>query len=180
VSFENVWTKPVLHGWLTRPTTSRLYVPLNTTMKIESRITIATLPETLFAIYADVSNWNKWDPDTKSSSLEGPFEIGSVGRLAPTRGREVPMSLVSVVPNRSFTVECRIPLFRMVFEHELTPHGSLTDVVHRVSFSGPLTFLFGPLVGGPLRKSLPQTLKSLKQYAESAAHQHQSDTDALK
>jgi Polyketide cyclase / dehydrase and lipid transport len=135
-------------------------------MKLEARITVATPPETLFAIYAGVFNWNRWDPDTKSSSLEGPFEIGSVGRLTPTKGSEVPMSLISVVPNRSFTVECRIPLFRMVFEHELTPHASVTDVVRRVLFSGPLTFLPGPLVGNPLRKGLPQTLKSLKQYAE--------------
>src|SRR5688572_30908298 len=108
-------------------------------MQIEHRITVSARPERIFGIYEDVQNWPTWDPDTKSASLDGPFRVGSRGWLTPSKGNTVPMVLTAVVPHRSFTVESKIPLFRMVFEHELLPSGSNTEVVHRVTFSGLLS-----------------------------------------
>ncbi len=137
-------------------------------MQVESRVTVSVPPERIFAIYADVGNWKAWDPDTKDSSIDGPFQTGSKGRITPPKGMSVPMDFISVVPNQSFTVESRIPLFRMRFEHELHPTAAgTTEVVHRVKFSGALSFVLGPIVGNPLRTGLPITLASLKRLAES-------------
>lgn len=72
-----------------------------------------------------------------------------------------------MVPNRSFTVEGSIPLFTMKFEHELIPDGTATRAVHRVTFSGPLTFVLGPIVGKQVREGLPKTMLSLKRFAEA-------------
>lgn len=138
-------------------------------MIIEERITISAKPEVIFAIYANVESWNTWDPDTKSSSLNGPFAIGSKGRLCPTKGREVPIEITYLVPGRAFTAQSKIPLFQMAFDHELFPTGSGTEVLHRVTFSGPLSFLLGRLVGNQVREGLPKTLLSLKKLAESRA-----------
>ena len=79
------------------------------------------------------------------------------------------MVLTSVVPNRSFTAESRIPLFRMVFEHELLPIGSTTEVVHRFTFSGLLSVLLGRLLAKQLNIGLPRTLANLKQLAEAGS-----------
>lgn len=136
-------------------------------MQVESRVTISEPPERIFEIYADVRNWKTWDPDTKESSIDGPFQTGSKGRITPPKGMTVPMNFISVVPNKSFTVESQIPFFRMVFEHELNATGAGTEVVHRVTFSGALSFLLGRIVGNPLRTTLPTTLASLKRLAES-------------
>ncbi len=136
-------------------------------MQVESRVTVSAPPEKIFAIYADVGNWKTWDPDTKDSSIDGPFQTGSKGRITPPKGMAVPLDFISVVPNQSFTVESRIPLFRMLFEHELHPTAAGTEVVHRVTFSGALSFVLGPIVGNPLRSGLPVTLASLKRLAES-------------
>jgi uncharacterized protein YndB with AHSA1/START domain len=136
-------------------------------MQVESRVTIAVPPEKIFEIYADVRNWKTWDPDTKESSIDGPFQTGSKGKITPPKGMTVPMNFISVVPDKSFTVESRIPLFRMVFEHELNATAAGTEVVHRVTFSGALSFLLGRIVGNPLRTGLPITLASLKRLAES-------------
>jgi hypothetical protein len=73
-----------------------------------------------------------------------------------------------VEPNVCFTVESRIPLFRMVFEHELMPQGGAVQVTHRVTFSGPLTFLLGRMLVRQLNQGLPVTLASLKRLAERA------------
>lgn len=142
-------------------------------MHVEHSILVNAAPEQLFALYADVSNWNRWDPDTKASSISGPFQAGTRGSLTPTKGNTVPMLLTSVVPNRSFTVEARIPLFCMVFEHELLPVNKATQVTHRLTFSGALAFLLGRVIGSQVNKGLPITLAKLKanaEAAESAAH----------
>lgn len=135
-------------------------------MQVEHRIKVAAPPARIFRIYEDVPGWRTWDPDTKSATLDGPFAVGSTGRLTPTKGNAVPMRVTAVVPNRSFTVECRIPLFRMVFEHELMPAGGSTEVVHRASFSGPLSLLLGRMLARRVDAGLPVTLANLKRHAE--------------
>lgn len=135
-------------------------------MQVECSIVIPTGPQPIFALYADVAGWNAWDPDTKAATLDGPFEVGTKGRLVPTRGNAVPMELTAVRPDRSFTVECRIALFRMVFEHELEPVAAGTRVTHRVAFSGLLAPLLGRMLTARLRTGLPSTLESLSRHAQ--------------
>jgi Polyketide cyclase / dehydrase and lipid transport len=138
-------------------------------MAIEERITINAPAFTIFALYADVANWNTWDPDTKSASLNGAFAVGTTGTLTPAQGRPVQIKLVEVTQDRSFTVVGAIPGFSMRFDHELTVRGDTTEAVHRVTFSGFLRFIFGPLVGSQVRKGLPKTMLSLKAKAEGLA-----------
>lgn len=136
-------------------------------MQVEHRITVAAPAEAVFRIYEDVRNWHTWDPDTKGAALEGPFRVGSRGRLTPKKGRTVPMVLTQVVPDRCFSVESRIPLFRMLFEHELHPARGETVVVHRVTFSGLLSLVLGPMLSRQLNAGLPVTLSRLKAMAEA-------------
>lgn len=138
-------------------------------MHVEHSILVDAPAERIFRIYENVSAWHTWDPDTKRASLEGPFAVGSRGSLTPARGNTVPMLLTKVERNACFTVESRIPLFRMVFEHELVPQGSATRVVHRATFSGLLAFVVGRMLVKQLNQGLPATLASLKRLAESAA-----------
>lgn len=137
-------------------------------MQIEHRITVAAPAARIFSIYREVERWPEWDPDTKSATLDGPFEAGSHGRLTPTQGRAVPMRLTEVRPDVCFTVESRIPLFRMVFEHELSPRAQGTEVVHRVTFSGLLSLVLGPMLRRQLDAGLPVTLGRLKALAETS------------
>jgi hypothetical protein len=122
----------------------------------------------LFDIYANVSGWKDWDPDTKEACIDGPFEVGSKGHLTPAKGRRVPMVLTEVVPGRRFTVESKIPLLCMKFEHELHPRGQETEVIHRVAFSGLLSTLLGRIIGSQVDKGLPVTLANLKALAEAS------------
>jgi hypothetical protein len=55
----------------------------------------------------------------------------------------------------------------MVFEHVLTPTGQGTEVVHRVTFSGPLSIILGPMLSRRLNAGLPVTLARLKTLAEA-------------
>jgi Polyketide cyclase / dehydrase and lipid transport len=136
-------------------------------MHVEHRTTAQASPETVFAIYEDVARWHTWDPDTRSATLDGPLRVGAQGLLTPTKGRAVPMRVTEAVPGRSFTVESKIPLFCMVFEHTLKPGPAGTEIVHRVTFSGALSFVLGPMLIKQLHGGLPVTLGKLKQLAEA-------------
>jgi len=140
-------------------------------MQVEHHITVAAPPRAIFQIYADVSNWHTWDPDTRKASLDGPFEVGTRGRLTPTQGNTVPMLLTERVPDQCFTVESRILLFRMRFEHELRPVAGGTEATHRVTFSGLLSVVLGPMLCKRLNAGLPVTLARLKALAESGERQ---------
>jgi hypothetical protein len=138
-------------------------------MQVEHSIVVQAPAERIFGIYQDVAAWPTWDPDTKRASLDGPFAVGTRGSLTPTKGNTVPMVLTQVEPNACFTVESKIPLFRMVFEHELVPQGGGVKVIHRVTFSGLLSFLLGRMLVKQLNQGLPATLASLKRVAERVA-----------
>ena len=136
-------------------------------MQVEHRITVQAEPEVIFGFYEKVAEWPTWDPDTKAAYLDGPLRVGAKGKLTPTKGNTVPMLVTEAVAGRSFTVESKIPLFRMVFEHVLNPVHSGTEVIHRVTFSGFLSLLLGPMLSKQLNVSLPLTLAKLKQQAET-------------
>ncbi len=138
-------------------------------IQIEHRIIVDAAPETIFSIYEDVANWHTWDPDTKQAALNGPFRIGTRGQLVPTKGRAVPMRITELTHGRSFTIESKIPLFRMVFEHLMLPAAYGTEVVHRVTLSGLLTVVLGSMLSKQLNHGLPVTLRNLKQLAERIA-----------
>jgi hypothetical protein len=135
-------------------------------MSIEERIQIAVPPEVIDRIWSEVDRWHVWDPDTKRARLNGPFAVGARGRIVPSKGVGVPMLVTERSAGRSFTVEAYIPLFRMHFEHRVSPVAGGSQVTHRVWFTGALAWMFGPGVAKQLREGLPRTMQSLKTYAE--------------
>jgi hypothetical protein len=80
------------------------------------------------------------------------------------------MCLTQVEKNRSFTDETTLPLCKIRFEHQLTPEGKTTRVLHRVCFSGPLAFFFGRVIGKQIKHGLPEALKGLKTRAEAQSN----------
>jgi len=137
-------------------------------MQFEEQVVIAASTETIFALYVDVKNWSVWDPDVKSSSIEGSFISGAIGLLQPSSGPRAKIVFTEVVSNCSFTVESKLPLCVMRFEHELSSISEGTKVVHRVVFEGFLSPLFGRLIGSQIKKGLPRTLQGLKHTAEKS------------
>jgi len=135
-------------------------------MQFEKRILINAPVDRLFSLYADVSDWSSWDPDVKFSSIDGQFFSGATGTLQPSSGPKTKITFTEVLHNRLFTVESKLPLCTMRFEHELSPVGNQIQALHRVSFVGFLSPLFGRLIGSQIQKGLPRTLEGLKRAAE--------------
>ena len=135
-------------------------------MQFEEQIIISAPVEKVFALYANVKGWSSWDPDVKTSSIEGAFVSGANGILEPSKGPKAKITFTEVVPNRSFTVKSKLPMCVMSFEHELSCNSERTKVVHRVTFDGLLSPLFCRLICSQICKGLPNTLQGLKHAAE--------------
>ncbi len=128
-------------------------------MQFEEQIVIFAPAQKVFAMYATVGSWSIWDPEVKAASIDGAFAAGATGTLEPAHGPKAKIVITQVETNRAFTAQRKLPLCTMRVEHELLENAGKTTVVHRVVFRGLL-------VGGPLRKSMPRTLRGLKRIAE--------------
>jgi len=135
-------------------------------MQYEARITINAPVERIWQLYADVNHWAKWDPDTKASALDGPFEAGATGWHQSPTGPRTPLRFVSVVPNESFVVESRSPLSKLQFDHQLVSRGESVEVIHHLAFTGLLAPFWGRVIGRIIYRGMPQTLGALKKTAE--------------
>jgi hypothetical protein len=136
-------------------------------MQFEFSTQIDASVATVFALYADVSNWHTWDPEVKSASIEGAFASGVQGVVVPHGGPKSAIHFSEVTPPRRFVASCKLPLCTMHFENELTEQQNGTQATHRVAFEGLLAPLFGRLIGSGMRKSIPQALQGLKNAAEA-------------
>jgi len=136
-------------------------------VKFEEAITIQAPAEQIYTVYTDVSAWSKWDAETVSSSIDGPFEVGSTGKIKPEGQPETAIVFVEVTPNKSFTVECKLPLCKMQFVHEIESMSDETQVKNIVVFSGLLSPVFGRLFGSKIQKGMQGSLQGLKQYLEA-------------
>jgi len=142
------------------------FIQKESQMQFEEQIDISAPAEKIFAIYSNVEGWSSWDPDVKTSSIEGAFVSGANGTLEPSKGPKAKIAFTKVLPNRSFTVKSKLPLCVMRFEHELSGDSEKTKVVHRVTFDGILSPLFGRIIGSQISNGLPNTLQGLKHAAE--------------
>ncbi len=135
-------------------------------MQFKEEILINALPETIFTKYTEVESWKEWDSEVKESTLSGDFIVGSLGLLIPTKGPKAKFKLTEVTLNKSFTSQANLPLCIMEFHHLLEGIGDSTKVTHSVTFSGTTSFIFSRLIGQQIKKSLPTTLRGLKNLCE--------------
>ena len=135
-------------------------------MHFSNSVQIAATSATVYELYSAVSSWPAWDPEVERANIEGPFAVGTIGVLKPKGGPESKIELIEVTPGQSFTVRCKLPLCEMTFSHHLAETASFTTATHSVSFTGPLSPLFGFLIGRGIRTTLPETLGGLKRAAE--------------
>ncbi|TAG01383.1 MAG: polyketide cyclase [Betaproteobacteria bacterium] len=138
-------------------------------MQFESSTLIDASAAHIHSIYANVADWQQWDPDVKSASLDGSFVSGASGIVVPHGGPKSKIVFTRVTPNQGFVAQCKLPLCVMRFENELSTSAGATRATHRVTFEGLLAPLFGRLIGSGMKNTLPKALASLKAYAEKTA-----------
>ncbi len=123
--------------------------------------------EQLWAHYADPTSWPSWDHETAWVRVDGPMAVGTTGMLKPVNGPRVKFSFVEVHPLVGFTDVSRLPLARLTFAHRIEPVGGLNRITHTATVTGPLSALFGRVIGRKIAAGLPTAMRALVQLAEA-------------
>jgi hypothetical protein len=133
----------------------------------EASAVSAASPETIWPLYSNVANWNRWDEAIIASDLEGKFEVGSKGAMT-IEGNPHPLEFVlhEVEVNHMFRDITQIPGISIEFKHLLEPTPAGTKITHYVTISGPEWKRGAATVGKKLEQGLPHTVASLARLAE--------------
>lgn len=115
----------------------------------------------VWAWYADVTRWPRFDAGVRSVDLSGPFASGTKGTVVLPNGRTVPIRLRDVHEGASFTDVQRLRGVTVTTHHRLDPDGPSTRITHTVSLGGFLGRLFPRLTTIPVRSSLPASVAQL-------------------
>lgn len=131
--------------------------------------------EEIWAIYLDVVGWKNWDSELAFSQLDGPFVVGSTGKLKPRKGPLTHFTVTEVSVNQSFESVAvmphrLLPLVRLAVKHQLTslPDGN-TQILHCAQVSGVFGPLAARLMGTELSAGLKAATSKLAKHALSNA-----------
>lgn len=131
-------------------------------------VTTEATPEQIWAMWQDVSSWPSWDSELEWVKLHGDFIEGTTGRMKPASGPEVDFTLSRVELNRGFTDMAKLPLTRLVFDHEYlasTEKGAPARICHSVTMTGWLAPIFSRLIGNKIKSHLRDAMLALSQRA---------------
>lgn len=135
---------------------------------------------TIWRLWTDVSNWNKFDTLLEYSYLNGnaDFVVGSTGYLKAKGAPKTKFELVEINEGVSFIESLKIPLWQTIelqryFE---TDQNGNTVFTHEVNFKGPLRYLMYSILKRTFKKELKLVMGRLKNVAEEeGALQKQSN-----
>ncbi len=133
---------------------------------IEHTVETSALPSQVWKVWEDVENWSSWDCGLEFSTIDGPFQTGTRGRLKPKGGPLVQTELTKVEPMRMFTDEARLFGAKIVVSHSMARSGEKTAVTHRIEMKGPLAYLFAFLIGREMKKNLAREMLAMVKKAE--------------
>ncbi|MEV0199110.1 SRPBCC family protein [Nonomuraea sp. NPDC050691] len=118
----------------------------------------------VWALYADVPGWVRWDTGLERAELRGPFAAGSEIVMTPQGQGEVRARITRADENEAFADETPFGEVTLRFAHTLEPVSGGTRVTHRVEVTGPGAEQIGPAVAA----DLPDAVAALVKLAETA------------
>jgi uncharacterized protein YndB with AHSA1/START domain len=135
-----------------------------------SRATTAS-PERVWTVWSDPNNWSRWNSGIRSATINGPLVSGATGTMETNRGSKHAVTFRDVEPPRRMTMTMTMsgpPLTTFSFICEVTPNGSGSTIAQSVAITGPLAFVFGPMMGKTMASHFVPVLDDLAGAAEAA------------
>lgn len=115
----------------------------------EQSIEIDATPAQIWAVFAAVHGWTRWNAGIERIELHGPFVAGSSFTMQPPGTDAFVSTLIAVDEARGFTDETVIDETRVVVDHRieaLSPHR--VRVTYATQITGPEAQAIGPEVTG--------------------------------
>ncbi|MBV9262854.1 MAG: SRPBCC family protein [Candidatus Eremiobacteraeota bacterium] len=125
-------------------------------------------PATVWQVWSDPNNWSRWNSGIHEAELDGPLANGVHGKMTTNRGTTHDITFHDVHDGRGFSLSMAgPPLTTITFKCEISPENGGSTIAQGVSITGPLAFLFGPMMGNQMAKHFVPVLDDLARSAES-------------
>jgi uncharacterized protein YndB with AHSA1/START domain len=134
-------------------------------MFARGEIEVSAPAETVWRILTDIADWPRWNPDVKSSSLEGSLAPGTTFRWKAGPGT-ITSKLGSIEPPQRIDWTGRTMGIEAIHVHELEQRGTETVIRSAESWDGALVRLFRRSMTKTLQKAIDSGLRHLKTEAE--------------
>lgn len=135
--------------------------------QIEASVQTKAKPEKIWHLWADVAGWPKWDRELEWSELEGPFAVGTSGKLKPKDWKISAFRLSDVQYLKSFMTDSPMPFTRFRFHHTITTEkNGQVKITHWVEVCGLLAPILRWKLGKKLRDGLSTSVQILAKLAE--------------
>lgn len=130
----------------------------------EHSIETAASPETIWAAFADVRGWTRWNAGIERIEFEGPFVVGAAMTMQPPGQEPIRSTLIEVRPNEGFTDETRVGDLVVTVGHRIARvDAARTVVTFAVEAVGPKAREIGPLISA----DFPAVLAALTAHVEA-------------
>lgn len=126
--------------------------------------------ETVWAWYEATHLAPSWDPLIRRIESDGPIEVGGRGRNHPVSGPSARFVYTEVTRPVSYTEVSSAPGANFAFTHLLTslPDGRLR-ITHGAEVSGPLAWLYRPLMQSRFVKGMRTAMDNLVARVEAGS-----------
>lgn len=115
-------------------------------------------PEGIFALWADVNNWDKFNNGIEWAKLEGDFAVGNHFVMGLKNKKSVKIKIHEVVKNKKFVDLTVFPLAKMYGEHEIVEKEGRTFLTHAIKIDGLLSPLWRKLVANRVADKLEEDM----------------------
>lgn len=139
--------------------------PENPDLHFSYSLNTTASPATIWRIWTDVPNWHQWDSGLQKAELNGPFRLGTKGRLTDMDGRRSKFKITAYEEGISYTFSTGLPLGKLHVRRYLSVENGLITFTHEVWFTGLGGRLIGKKIGPRFRELLPEVLHSIKELA---------------
>ena len=126
-------------------------------------------PAAVWKLWTTPSEWRRWDGGLKDARMADSFAVGASGIISPLSGPDARFTVAEVHDRSSCTYDTKLPFARLRVERTLARSRDKvpTTFTHRVSFHGPLGWLWAIVMGRGFRAELPRTMERLASLAEA-------------
>ena len=129
----------------------------------EESIEIEATPSRIWAVFADVAGWKRWNAGIERIQLHGPFATGTTFTMQPPGTDAFVSTLIAVDALRGFTDETVIDETRVVVDHRME---ALSPNRVRVTYATQITGPEADAVGPEVTSDFGDVLRGLKKMAE--------------
>ncbi len=123
--------------------------------------------EEYFQVVANISKWDRWNPNVHYMILDTPFRKGATGRSIPTQFTPTNFEITEVIHNERIVIRFKLAIGSMTIDYNFEREDDDSTFIRRISTARGITaFLIYTMNSKRIDKEFGETLQCLESQVE--------------